>query len=192
MKSFSQFCLEAYDASFMSGAQIIRTGEGGRIGRKRRKTDPERTRTRRGPGGTTLPAKPYKPRKDIGIPRPTETRVQQPEQERGSTDVKAAAAAAAKEERKKAALARIAARKAGESVPTVQQPKPEDLEKLEKQATQLLSKREPEEPKGEGRIKKTTQHRYTRDEKKRMVRAGKRLHADIIGGKEKPASYYQP
>jgi hypothetical protein len=192
MKSFSQFCLEAYDASFMSGAQIIRTGEGGRIAPERRKTDPERRRTRRGPGGTRLPAKPYKPRSDIGTTRSTETRVQQPEQERGSTDVKAAAAAAAKEERKKAALARIAARKAGESVPTVQQPKPKDLEKLEKQATEILSKRKPKKPKGEGRIERTTKNEYTRDEKKRMIRAGKKLHGDIIRGKERDASYYQP
>jgi hypothetical protein len=188
MKSFSQFCLEAYDASFMSGAQIIRTGEGGRIAPERRKTDSERKRTRRGPGGTRLPAKPYKSRKDIGIPRSTETRVQQPEQERGSTDVKAAAAAAAKEERKKAALARIAARKAGESAPTVQQPK---LKDLEKKATEILSKRKSEKPKGE-KVERTTQRQYTRDEKKKMIRAGKKLHRDIIRNRERDASYYQP
>jgi hypothetical protein len=172
----------------MSGAQIIRTGEGGRIAPERRKTDPERRRTRRGPGGTRLPAKPYKPRSDIGTKRSTETRIQQPEQERGSTDVKVAAAAAAKEERKKAALARIAARKAGESVPTV---KKRTEKELTKQGTEILSKRKPEKPKGE-KVERTTQRQYTRDEKKKMIRAGKKLHRDIIGGKEKPASHYQP
>ena len=43
MKTFSNFCAEAYsceayDAPFMSGAQIVSPGEGGRIGRKRTKT----------------------------------------------------------------------------------------------------------------------------------------------------------
>ena len=49
MKSFSNFCTEAYDAAFMSGAQVIRTGEGGRIARARKKTPAELKRTRLGP-----------------------------------------------------------------------------------------------------------------------------------------------
>ena len=77
MKSFSQFCVEAYDASVMSSSQIRRTGEGGRIGRERKKTEPERRRVRAIGGGKTEPVA-YKPRKDIGVQRPRSTREQQP------------------------------------------------------------------------------------------------------------------
>jgi hypothetical protein len=37
---FMSIC-EAYDADFMSGAQIRKTGEGGRIGTKRKKSESE-------------------------------------------------------------------------------------------------------------------------------------------------------
>jgi hypothetical protein len=53
----------------------------------------------------------YKLRKDIGSQRQASTRVQEPEQERGSADVKAKAAAAAKAERIAAARKRAAAKK---------------------------------------------------------------------------------
>jgi len=189
MKSFSNFCTEAYDAAFMSGAQVIRTGEGGRIGAERRKTAPERKRTKRGPGGTTLPAKPYKPRSDIGIPKPASTRVQEPTKERGSKDVLARAAAAAKEERMKAAKARAAAKNSGQDAPKAK-PKPRTKE-LEQQATKMLSNKKEAEPKGE-KDERTTKYQYDRLGKKYMVRAGKKLHADIIKGREKPAAHYQP
>jgi hypothetical protein len=41
MKTFCEFMsiCEAYDADFMSGAQIRKTGEGGRIGPERKKTE---------------------------------------------------------------------------------------------------------------------------------------------------------
>ena len=176
MKTFAKFLEEAYsceakayDAAFMSGAQVIRTGEGGRIGAERRKTAPERTRTKRGPGGTTLPAKPYEKRSDAGIPRPASTRVQEPTKERGS------AALSPKEAQRKAYLERKE-REAGKKTPT---------------ATQLLSKKKEAEPKGE-KDERTTKYQYTRPEKKRMVQAGKRLHADIIKGRDKPAAHYQP
>ena len=189
MKSFSNFCTEAYDAAFMSGAQVIRTGEGGRIGAERRKTAPERTRTKRGPGGTTLPAKPYKPRSDIGTPKPASTRVQEPTQERGSKDVLARAAAAAREERMKAAKARAAAKSSGQDAPKAK-PKPRTKE-LEQQATKIISNKKEAEPKGE-KDERMTKYQYTRKEKKRMVQAGKRLEADIIKGRDKPAAHYQP
>ncbi len=141
MKTFSNFCTEAYsceayDAPFMSGAQIVSPGEGGRIGRKRTKTNPERTRRGKALGGGRFaPPKPYKDRKDIGVPKPTSVTVQQPEQERGSSKVAAAVMAAAKEEKKKAALKRIAAKKSGESS-TETKEKPRDLIKA---ASSLLS-----------------------------------------------------
>ncbi len=142
MKTFQEFVLiaeAAYDASVMSSSQIRRTGEGGRIGAERKKTAPERRRMKAIGGGKFAPVE-YKPRKDIGTQRKTETRVQQPTQERGSADVKARAAAAAKEERKKAALARIAAKKKGETVST-EKPKAKEAEKT---ATKLLSTKKPE------------------------------------------------
>jgi len=187
MKSFSNFCTEAYDAAFMSGAQVIRTGEGGRIGAERRKTAPERTRTKRGEGGTTSPAKPYKPRSDIGTPKPASTRVQEPTQERGSRDVLARAAAAAREERMKAAKARAAAKSSGQDAPKA---KPRTKE-LEGKATKMLSNKKEAEPKGE-KDERMTKYQYTRKEKKRMVQAGKRLESDIIKGRDKPAAHYQP
>jgi hypothetical protein len=194
MRTFSQFmslCEKsdpdaARQLGWGGGASITRQGEGGKIGRERKKTEAERRRTKRGPGGTTVPAKPYKPRKDIGQQRSSDTRTQAPEQERGSADVRARAAAAAKEERRKAALARRAAKSGSET--TSAKPKSKDLAK---QATKLLSKKKASEPKGE-KIERTTKHEYTRDEKKKMVRAGKRLHADIIKGRDLPASKYQP
>ena len=157
------------------GASITRQGEGGRIGKERKKTEAERRRTKRGPGGTTVPAKEYKPRKDIGTQRSASTRVQQPEKERGS------AALSAKEAQRKAYLERKAREKGAAT-------KSRDLEK---QASKLLTKKKAEAPKGE-KIERTTKREYTRDEKKKMVRAGKRLLSDIQKGRNLPASKYQP
>ena len=181
---------EASDADAASklgwggGASITRQGEGGRIGKERKKTEAERRRTKRGPGGTTVPAKEYKPRKDIGQQRSSDTRTQAPTQERGSARERQLAAA--KEERRKAALARRAAKSGGET--STAKPKSRDLEK---QASKLLTKKKATAPKGKP-IERTTKREYTRDEKKKMVRAGKRLHADIIKGRDLPASKYQP
>jgi hypothetical protein len=124
------------------GASITKTGSGGRVRPERKKTTPEIRRMKAVGGGKTEPVQ-YKPRKDIGTQRQASTRVQQPTQERGSADVKAKAAAAAKEERKKAALARIAAKKAG-AKPEAAKPKAKEVEK---QASKLLSTKKPEAPK---------------------------------------------
>ena len=105
MKSFREFVAEAYDASVMGSSQIRRTGEGGRIGAERRKTTPEKRRTKRTGGGQTTPSS-YKPRTDIGQQRQRSEREQQPTQERGSARERQLAAA--KAERRKAALARRA------------------------------------------------------------------------------------
>jgi len=145
MKTFQEFVLIAeatYDAEFRSGAQVRKGGSGERIGAERKKSAPERRRMRAVGGGKTEPVA-YKPRKDIGQQRQASTRVQQPEKERGSADVRAKAAAAAKEERKKAAQARIAARKAGKK-PETSKPTAKEAEKT---ASQLLSKKKPEAPK---------------------------------------------
>jgi len=186
MKTFAKFIEEAYDAAFMSGAQVIRTGEGGRIGAERRKTAPERTRTKRGPGGTTLPAKPYKPRSDIGTPKPASTRVQEPTKERGSKDVLARAAAAAREERMKASKARAAAKSSGQDAPKA---KPRTKE-LERKATQILSNKKEAKPKAPVKDERFSSSRkpedhmvkgkYNKLEKKTMVRAGKRKLLDLV------------
>ena len=126
-KDFMSLCEEVEDKSKALGFQatIRRQNQGGRIGSDRRISDPERRR-----------ANPYKPRKDIGTQRQADTRVQQPEQERGSA--REAQLAAAKEERRKAAAARAAAKSGGET------PKPKSSD-LIKQATKILSKTKPAE-----------------------------------------------
>lgn len=130
MKTFKEFvslCEEVEDKSKALGFQatIRRQNQGGRIGSDRRISDPERRR-----------ANPYKPRKDIGTQRQADTRVQQPEQERGSA--REAQLAAAKEERRKLAKERAAAKSGGET------PKPKSSD-LIKQATKILSKTKPAE-----------------------------------------------
>ena len=88
--------LEAYDPEVQGRSQIRRQGEGGRIGADRRKTEPEKRRTKAVGGGKTAPAKDYKPRADIGTNKPRSRTQQQPEKERGS------AALSAREAQKKA------------------------------------------------------------------------------------------
>lgn len=132
MKTFSQFVTEAYDKDVMGSSQIKKTGEGGRIGADRRKSEPEKRRMKAAGGGKMVPAKSYKDRKDIGSQRQTSTREQQPEKERGSAEVKQSYADKVKAERKKAAQARIAAKKGG---------KPAPEKKATPTASQLLSKK---------------------------------------------------
>jgi len=200
MRTFQEFMSlceatgDTYDAEFRSGAQVIRTGEGGRTGRLRRKTTPEIRRTKRVGAGRTAPVI-QKPRKDIGKKR--ESTIEAPKQERGSA--REAQLAAAKEERRKAALARRAA-KTGAAEPAADKPKGKELAA---QATKLLRKKgSSPKPKAEPTDSRFSSSRdpedhmikgkYTKDEKKKMVRAGKRLHRDIIKGIDKPASHYQP
>ena len=84
MKSFRQFIAEAYDPDVQGRSQIRKQGEGGRIGRERKKTAPERKRTIAVGKGKTAPAKSYKARKDIGTQKPRSEREQQPTRERGA------------------------------------------------------------------------------------------------------------
>lgn len=146
MKTFSEFILivekQQYDAEFMSGASVRGPQEGGRIGAKRQIPTAQRRRMRAVGGGRLEPVK-YKERKDIGQPKQTSTRVQQPTQERGSSEVASRAAAAAKEERRKAALARIAAKQGGGKVASTQTSQRE--KDLSRQASQLLSKAKPKQ-----------------------------------------------
>ena len=185
MKTFAQFCVEAYDKDVMQSLQIRKTGEGGRIGAERKKTAPEKRRMKAIGGGKFAPAKDYKPRKDIGQQRQRSEREQQPEQERGSARERQLAAA--KAERKKAAQARIAARKAGKTAATDAKPKAKEAEKT---ATQLLTKKKTQTV--SPTYKPQPHSGYSRAEKQRLKRSGDRLIRDIRQGKEKPASHYDP
>jgi hypothetical protein len=136
-------CEEVEDKSKALGfaATIRRSQEGGRVGRQRKKTTPEIRRTRAVGGGKMEPVE-YKLRKDIGSQRQASTRVQEPEQERGSADVKAKAAAAAKAERIAAARKRAAAKSSGET-PSSAKPKAKEVAQ---QASKLLSKKKAAKP----------------------------------------------
>ena len=87
MKTFQQFITEVYDKDIQGRSTIRKPQAGGRIEPERKKTEPEKRRTKAIGGGKTAPAKPYKPRKDIGQDRPKQrasARQQQPEKERGT------------------------------------------------------------------------------------------------------------
>ncbi len=132
-------------------------------------------------GGKMVPAKPYKSRKDIGQQRQASTRVQQPEKERGSAEVKQSYADKVKAERKKAAQARIAAKKSGTKAPE---------KKATPTASQLLTKKKKTETSPNYKPQKASG--YSRDERRKLKRAGDRLVRDIRKGTDKPASHYKP
>jgi len=154
-------------------AATIKTAQkGGRIRPERKKTTPEIRRVKAVGGGKTEPVE-YKPRKDIGTERKAETRVQQPEQERGSA--REAQLAAAKEERRKAAQARIAAKKAG-AKPEAAKPKAKEAEKA---ATKLLSKKKPETKPAAG-YKPPKASGLSTKERKALLKKGERTLRDIV------------
>ena len=95
MKTFAQFVNEEYDPEVQGRSQIRKSGEGGRVGADRKKSEPEKRRMQKhqAGGGKMVPAKDYKPRKDIGSQRQRSEREQQPTQARGSAaDAQKAAA----------------------------------------------------------------------------------------------------
>ena len=158
MKTFQQFITEVYDKDIQGRSTIRKPQEGGRIEPERKKTEPEKRRTKAIGGGKTAPAKPYKPRKDIGQDRPKQrasARQQQPEKERGS------AALSPKEAQKKAYRERKA-REAGAKT---------------KSADELLAKKK----------KETTDPNYqprkasgkTEKERKALYKKGERVLRDI-------------
>ena len=167
MKTFAEFVAEAYDKDVMGSSQIRKQGEGGRVGANRKKTEPEKRRMKAAGGGKMVPAKDYKPRKDIGSQRQRSTREQQPTQERGS------AALSAKEAQRKA----YRERKARESGAKT------------KSASELLSKKSAKKVNPNYKPQKASG--YTRTERQKHQRTGDRIIRDIRKGKDKPASAYQ-
>ena len=140
MKSFKQFMTEAsMPDELAGGASVRQSGEGGRVYRKRKKSEAETRRVKAIGGGKTAPVT-YKDRKDIGTQKKRETREQQPTKERGSAAD--AQKAAAKAERKRAAQARIAARKSGGEV----KKDTTSAKDKEKTATKLLSTKKEKKP----------------------------------------------
>lgn len=137
MKTFNNFCQEAYDPEIQKRSQIKTMGVGGRVRPDRKKTEPEKRRMKAAGGGKMVPAKDYKPRKDIGQQRQASDKTQQPTKERGSAEVKQSYADKAKAERKKAAQARIAARKSGGEV----KKDTTSTKDKEKTASKLLTKK---------------------------------------------------
>ena len=184
MKTFREFIAEVYDPDVVGKSQIRKQGEGGRVGRMRKQTEPEKKRMKAVGGGKMVPAKTYKDRKDIGTQRKTSDRQQQPTQERGSAREKQLAAARA--ERKRAAQARAGKVTKLPSQAT-SKPKPKALKKS---ADKLLATKK----------KKTVDPNYkpqkasgnTRREKVQIKRAAKRLMRDLKKGVDRPASYYNP
>ena len=104
MKTFHQFITEVYDKDVMGRSQITKQGEGGRVGAKRKKTEPEKKRVKAIGGGKTAPAKTYKDRKDIGTQKPRSQREQQPTKQRGSAGL------SPREQQRKAAQERRASK----------------------------------------------------------------------------------
>ena len=175
MKTFREFITEVYDPDVVGKAQIRKQGEGGRVGRMRKQSEPEKRRMKAVGGGKMVPAKTYKDRKDIGTQRKTSDRQQQPTQARGS------AALSPREQQAKARRERMAARSGATKV------KPKDLKK---QADKLLAtkKKKTADP----NYKPQKASGYTRDERHRLRNAARRLMSDMRKGKEKPASAYDP
>ena len=170
MKSFNQFIKEAYDPDIQGRSQITKSGEGGRIGRKRKQTDAEKKRVKAVGGGKTVPAKTYKDKSDIGVTnrkRSPAGRQQQPTQPKG---VKLSA----REQQKKARAERLAAKSGAKT----------------KTADELLAKKAKKTVDPKYKQQKATG--YTAPERQKITRAGERLVKDIQKKKEKPASHYDP
>ena len=186
MKTFREFIAEVYDPDVVGKSQIRKQGEGGRVGRMRKQTEPEKKRMKAAGGGKMVPAKTYKARKDIGTQRKTSDRQQQPTQDRGSAREKQLAAA--KAERKRAAQARAGKVTKLPSQAT-SKPKPKALKKSADKL-RATKKKKTVDP----NYKPQKASGYTRDERHRLRNAARRVVKDIQTGKDKnrPLSYYDP
>ena len=174
MKSFQQFVTEAYDPDIQGRSQITKSGEGGRIVRKRKISDAEKRRTKAIGGGKTAPAKTYKDKADIGITnrkRSPAGRQQQPTQTKG---VKLSA----KEQQRKAYLER---KKRESATKDEVSGKDKNIDLTKKAEKKVSPNYKPAKASG-----------YTRGERKKIKRSGDRLLRDIAQKKEKAASHYDP
>ena len=149
---------EVYDPDIQGRSQITKSGEGGRIGRKRKQTDAEKKRVRAVGGGKTVPAKTYKDKADIGVTnrkRSPAGRQQQPTKERGS------AALSPREAQKKAAMERRAAKSGAKT----------------KTADELLAKKKKQTVSPKYKGYKTTGK--TKEERQKITRQGEKALRDL-------------
>jgi hypothetical protein len=158
---------EVYDPEVQGRSQIRKTGEGGRVGRDRKKSKPELRRMKAVGGGKMEPVS-YKDRKDIGSQKQRSTKEQQPEQERGSKEVAKTYADKVKERREAAAKARAAAKKTGGEV----KKDTTSSKDAEKQATKLLSTKKTEKKPVNPNYKPQKASGYTRKERMAITRKG--------------------
>ena len=173
MKTFQQFITEAKEIhdkeGLGSGTGMTHRG-GEKIGSERKKTEPEKRRTRAIGGGKTAPAKDYKPRKDIGTQKPRSQREQQPEKERGSAGL------SPREAQKKAYRERKA-REAGAKTKTA-------TELLTKKTTKVDPKYKPQKTSG-----------LTTPERKALYKKGEKKLRDLTlaaTGKKKESELKHP
>ena len=169
---------EVYDPEVQGRSQIRKTGEGGRVGRDRRKSEPERRRMKATGGGKSEPVS-YKDRKDIGSQKQASTRIQQPEKSRGSEEVKQSYADKVKAERKAAALARRQAKSGGGEVTKTKT----SSKDAEKQASKLLTKKTPEK-KVDPSYKSPKASGLTRSERMKQQRKGETMLRGIMKQQE--------
>ncbi len=168
-QEFSLLCEAIYDRDRPSDTPL----EVGKIGRERKKSAPERRRTKAVGGGKTEPARSYKPRKDIGKNRPKSTTQQQPTQTRGSASL------SPREQQRKAAMERRAAKSGGST-----------KKDLEKAATKLLSKKTTKT--SDPNYKPQKSSGYSRDERRAIRRQGSKLVRHIQKGINKHPETYRP
>jgi len=162
----STYTNEVYDPEVQGRSQIKKMGDGGRIRPDRKKTEPEKRRMKAAGGGKMVPAKDYKPRKDIGQQRQQSDRVQAPTKERGSAEVKQSYADKVKAERRAAAKARAAARKSGGEV----KKDTTSAKDKEKAASKLLAKKTTKTVSPNYKPQKASG--YTRQERMKIHRKG--------------------
>ena len=168
-QEFSLLCEAIYDRDRPSDTPL----EVGKIGRERKKSAPERRRTKAVGGGKTAPAQSYKPRKDIGKNRPKSTTQQQPTQTRGSASL------SPREQQRKAAMERRAAKSGGST-----------KKDLEKAATKLLSKKTTKTVDPNYKPQKSSG--YSRDERRAIHRQGRKLVRHLKKGIDKHPETYRP
>ena len=182
MKTFHQFITEAetHDREGLGhGTGLTHRTRTGKIGSERRKSElttqlkqhqGQQKKVKAVGGGKTVPAKPYKPRKDIGQQRKTSDRVQQPTRERGS------AALSAKEAQKKAYLERKAKERGVKT----------------KTASELLSKKT---TKTDPNYKPVKASGLTKAEQQALKRKGEKKLRDLVlqsTGKKKESELKHP
>ena len=159
MKTFQQVITEATDTErarddYELTSITRKPGEGGRIRASRKKTAPEKRRTKAVGGGKTAPAKDYKPRKDIGTNKPRSRTQQQPTQDKHTQQL------TPKQAQRKAYLERKA-REKGAKTKTAD-------ELLAKKTTKTDSKYKPRKASGK-----------TEKERKALYKKGERVLRDI-------------